>query len=150
MRARANSISLSERLSCRCSSLIAQGTASVERSRWVRQAVQHPSKQVIHCVHNLQLGVPSCLSSFNIMFPEILIFLTTTSFSYLPRLLLTHRCWLPSSTLALRSTPRYRYSFFHRAVLTFEPSNSNLMDVKWSRARPLVFAAVVSNPCTTA
>ncbi|CAM9562357.1 unnamed protein product [Ascophyllum nodosum] len=28
-----------------------------------------------------------------------------------------------------------------RAVLTFEPSNSNLMDVRWSKARPLVFAA---------
>ncbi|CAN0047872.1 unnamed protein product, partial [Hapterophycus canaliculatus] len=32
-----------------------------------------------------------------------------------------------------------------RAVLTFEPSSSNLMDVKWSRARPLVFAAVAED-----
>ncbi|CAN0327427.1 unnamed protein product [Pylaiella littoralis] len=32
-----------------------------------------------------------------------------------------------------------------RAVLTFEPSNSNLMDVRWSRARPLVFAAVAED-----
>ncbi|CAM9321536.1 unnamed protein product [Ectocarpus sp. 12 AP-2014] len=32
-----------------------------------------------------------------------------------------------------------------RAVLTFEPSNSNLMDVRWSKARPLVFAAVAED-----
>lgn len=32
---------------------------------------------------------------------------------------------------------------FCRAVLTFEPSSSNLMDIKWSRTRPLVFIAVV-------
>eukprot|EP00904_Undaria_pinnatifida_P001983 jgi/Undpi1/11786/HiC_scaffold_4.g01485.m1 len=32
-----------------------------------------------------------------------------------------------------------------RAVLTFEPSNSNIMDVRWSRARPLVFAAVAED-----
>lgn len=59
--------------------LIAQGTASVEWSRWVRQAVQHPTEQVKSCCARgasdhirgggrYNLGVSSQHST---MYPEI-------------------------------------------------------------------------------